>query len=95
VHASLETLTKAMSLDPKEDNLIVLIQAQIRASEIERDQKEKAKEELKVVIKEAIKEWLNEKFQAFGRWSLTGLAAAVLTAMIWLILKSKGFEVGK
>ena len=36
----------------------------------------------KAVIKEAFKEWLDEKFTEFGKWTLKSLAAVVLGAIL-------------
>ena len=35
------------------------------------------KELFKAAIKEAAREWLDEQFRAFGKWTAMGLAAAV------------------
>lgn len=42
------------------------------------------------IIKEALKEWLDEKWAAFGKWSVRGLLAAGLVALITFILAVKG-----
>lgn len=45
------------------------------------------REELKRLFKEALKEWLDEKYLELGRWSLmaffAGLVAAACYFMIW------------
>jgi hypothetical protein len=44
------------------------------------------REEDKALIKEALKEWLDEKFLAFSKWSFKGLAATVFVAvLVWLV----------
>ena len=48
--------------------------------------------ETKTVIKEALKEWMDEKFAAFGRWSIIGIAAAALFALMYFILAVKGWK---
>ena len=48
--------------------------------------------ETKAVIKEALKEWMDEKFAAFGRWSIIGIAAAALFALMYFILAVKGWK---
>jgi hypothetical protein len=45
----------------------------------------------KGVIKEAITEWLDDKFQAFGKWSVGGLAAAGLAGLVYLALVGLGW----
>lgn len=46
----------------------------------------------KEVIKEALREWLDDKFAQFGRWSLMGLAAAVLALIAYMILTTHGWR---
>lgn len=46
----------------------------------------------KEIFKEALKEWLDEKFAEFGRWSLMGLGAAALAGMVALVLYSQGWR---
>lgn len=53
---------------------------------------ELSEEERKRIIKEALKEWLDAKFAAFGKWSLTSLAAAGLVALVYFILKISGWH---
>lgn len=48
-------------------------------------------DEYKKVVKEALKEWLEEKFSAFGKWSLASMAAMALVALVYFILISKGW----
>lgn len=49
-------------------------------------------EETKAALKEALKEWMDERFSTFGRWSAGTLAVAVLGAAIYLILISRGWS---
>lgn len=51
-----------------------------------------SKDETKAIIKEALKEWMDEKFLMFGRWSASGIAAAAFAALIYLILRSQGWH---
>jgi hypothetical protein len=46
----------------------------------------------KRIIKEALKEWLDEKFAAFGKWSFFSLAAAGLAALVFFILWVNGWH---
>lgn len=39
----------------------------------------------KETIKEALKEWLDEKFLAFGKWSAAAIAASALAAIVYFI----------
>jgi hypothetical protein len=40
----------------------------------------------KEAVKQAIKEWLNEQFAAFGRWTFYGLCSMALGGMTYLAL---------
>jgi hypothetical protein len=46
----------------------------------------------KEVLKEALKEWLDEKFAAFGRWSFTTIAILGLSALAYFILTINGWH---
>lgn len=46
----------------------------------------------KRAIKEAINEWLDEKFAEFGRWTFYGLAAAAFAGAIYLALRGQGWS---
>lgn len=41
-------------------------------------------EAMKQAVKEALREWLDEKYAAFGRWSLHGILAAGLTGLVYI-----------
>ena len=49
-------------------------------------------EDIKQALKEAMKEWLDEMFSTFGRWSLTGLAAAGMAGIVYLALVGAGWH---
>ena len=46
----------------------------------------------KKAIKEAINEWLNEKFAEFGRWTFYGMAAAAFAGAVYLALRGQGWS---
>lgn len=46
----------------------------------------------KRLIKEALKEWLDEKFTTLGKWTAGGFAAASLAALVILILWTSGWH---
>lgn len=48
--------------------------------------------EMKMAVKEALKEWLDEKFSQFGKWSLAGLGATGLAALVYFILTVQGWH---
>lgn len=49
-------------------------------------------EQQKVVIKEAIKEWLQEKITEFGWWSLKTIGALAIAGVVYLALISSGWH---
>lgn len=50
------------------------------------------RQEMKDATKQAIKEWLDEKFAQFGKWSMGTVAALFLVALIYLILWANGWH---
>lgn len=48
-------------------------------------------EEIKAALKEAIKEWMDEKFAEFGKWSFRGIFIAALGALTYFILTTNGW----
>lgn len=50
------------------------------------------KADMKLAVKEALKEWLDDKFSQFGKWSLAGLGAAGLAALLYFILTAQGWH---
>lgn len=49
-------------------------------------------EEQKALLKEALQEWLDAKWSAFGKWSARGIAAAALVALV-MFLTAHGMKV--
>ncbi len=49
-------------------------------------------EKIKEAAKEAIREFLDEKFAAFGKWSLASIAALVLAGVVYFILLVNGWH---
>jgi Fe-S cluster biosynthesis and repair protein YggX len=47
----------------------------------------------KEAIKEAISEWLDKQFMAFGKWSLRGLASAGLVMFLYGYAASHGWNI--
>lgn len=48
--------------------------------------------EMREAVREGIRDFLDEKFREFGKWSLGGLAAMGLAAIIYLILFAYGWK---
>lgn len=46
----------------------------------------------KEVVKEALKEWLDEKFILVGKWTVNGVLAAALAALVYAILIHQGWK---
>lgn len=46
----------------------------------------------KEALKEALQDWLDKQFAAFGKWTLSGLASAGLVAIVYFILTSQGWH---
>lgn len=49
-------------------------------------------DEMKRAFKEAIKEWMNERFIDVGRWTVSAFLVALLTALIYLTLTFNGWH---
>jgi hypothetical protein len=49
-------------------------------------------EQIKRALKEAMREWLDEQFARFGRWSFYGLMSAGLVALVYAILTTSGWH---
>lgn len=50
------------------------------------------REERKEIVKEALKEWLDEKMSAFGRWSLMTLGALFIAGIGYFVLWAHGWS---
>lgn len=48
---------------------------------------------VKEALKEALKEWLDEKYAAFGRWSIKTLAALFLSSVISIIIYANWMKI--
>jgi len=46
---------------------------------------------MREVFREAINEWINDKFKEFGKWSLKGLAALAFGVLIYFALVQHGW----
>lgn len=55
-------------------------------------QRETYKDALKAAFKEAAKEWLDEMFAAFGRWSMMGISAALVAGLGYFLLWVNGWH---
>lgn len=46
----------------------------------------------KEAVKEALKEWLDDKFTAFGKWSFHGLLAMAFAGVVYVFMISNGWH---
>jgi hypothetical protein len=46
----------------------------------------------KQAVKEALREWLNDQFAAFGRWTFYGLMSAAFAGLVYLALTGSGWH---
>jgi hypothetical protein len=68
--------------------VVVLVIGRIWRYDMADDDREADKQ----VVKEALKEWLDEKFMEFGKWTISGIAALVLAAIAYMILVAHGWR---
>jgi hypothetical protein len=59
------------------------------------DESPLTKQETKDALKSAIKEWLNEQFLAFGKFSFCAIASAGICALLYFILKMNGWSIAQ
>lgn len=48
-------------------------------------------QKMKAAVKEGIKEWLDEKYLAFGKWSAGAFMAALFGAVMYFVLTHSGW----
>lgn len=48
--------------------------------------------EMREAVREGIRDFLDEKFREFGKWSFRGLLAMILAGLIYLILLANGWK---
>jgi hypothetical protein len=51
-----------------------------------------SRDEEKAILKEALKEWLDERFTQFGKWSAGAISALALGALTYFILFMAGWR---
>lgn len=52
-----------------------------------------SKEEVKQALKEASKEWLDEKYAQFGRWTLMSILCGALAALLMFLASHGGLDI--
>lgn len=58
----------------------------------ERRKDDQLKQAVKEAFKEASREWLDEKYELVGRWTINGLIAALLALLGYLIILVYGVK---
>lgn len=51
--------------------------------------------DLKSIFKEALREWLDDMFSAFGRWAFISILAMVFAGLVYFALTIQGWHLGK
>lgn len=46
----------------------------------------------KEAVREALKEWLDEKFTLVGKWTVNSVLAVMLAAMVYFVLAFNGWK---
>lgn len=46
---------------------------------------------MKEAVKEALREWLDDKFAEVGKWSIRSAVALALAALVYWVLTTKGW----
>lgn len=47
---------------------------------------------IKRAVREVLREWLEEKYAAFGKWSLMGLGALFFVSIVYFIVLMNGWH---
>lgn len=47
---------------------------------------------MKAAMKEALREWLDDKFLLLGKWTARSIGAAFLAAVVYFIITANGFH---
>lgn len=51
-----------------------------------------SQEDQKELFKEALKEWLDEKFSLFGKWAFASILAAFFSAVVYFVFIVNGWK---
>lgn len=58
----------------------------------EREKRAIELEEIQQALREELRDWLNEQFVLFGKWTLKGLLALLFAGLIYAIIVTHGFR---
>lgn len=70
---------------------MTLEEEEVRALEVRRERALKTTIP-KDVVKEALKEWLDEKFMLVGKWTVTSALALLMAALVYFVLTYHGWK---
>ena len=54
----------------------------------------KEQDAIKLVLKDALKEWMDAKYAEFGKWSVHAILAAALAALAYYLISHGHFDLG-
>lgn len=54
-------------------------------------EQEPLRDTIKDVFREAIAEWMEDKFKEFGKWSLKGIAVAAFGTLVYFVMVHSGW----
>jgi hypothetical protein len=46
----------------------------------------------KDLFKEAIKEWMDERYADLGRWAIKVILTTAVTGLLWVYIQARGFH---
>jgi hypothetical protein len=49
--------------------------------------------EQKELFKQAIKEWMDERYADVGRWAVKVILTTALTGLLWAYIQARGFKI--
>lgn len=88
-----ETTISGISKLSKEDRTAFM--AEFISQTTESNTKREMRAEMKGVVREAINDFLREKYEEVGKWTVRGIAAAALGALCYFILRMEGWRLIK
>lgn len=77
---------KPIRVDDTDDRTLKLVEAN------NRERRLLELEEIQQALREELRDWLNEQFITFGKWSLKGIAALALAGLVYLFIVTHGWK---
>ena len=47
----------------------------------------------KEIVKQAIKEWMDERYAEIGRWTIRVILTTAVTGLLWAYIQARGFKI--